>query len=131
LHHENRAHHVANKSLLGAVTGGVFEPLTDEQDKWFSRLEHLDRMPEAESFEQLARLQPDLREFKEAVLRVAPDLWPSPLDSDDTIVSYVVDGLDRLVGPDAESEDPVVKTGLAHGICRVYLLRRVGVPLSD
>ena len=131
LHHENRAHHVANMNLLGAVTDGVSKPLADEQQEWFSRLEHLDRMPESQSFKQLVALQPELREFEQAVLRAAPGLWPSPLDSDSALVNYVVDGLGRLVGSDAESEDPVVKTRLAHGICRVYLLRRVAVPLSD
>ena len=88
-------------------------------------------MPESESFEKLTMRQPPLREFEQSVLRAAPDLWPSPQDSDDAIIDFVVEGLDRLVGPEAESQDPVIKTGLAHGICRVYLLRRVGVPLSD
>jgi len=123
--------HVANKNLLAAATGGVFEPLTDEHDKWFSLLEDLDRMPESESFEKLVTRQPALREFEQSVQRAAPDLWPTPQDSDDAIIDFVVDGLERLVGPEAESEDPVIKTGLAHGICRVYLLQRVGVPLSD
>ena len=88
------------------MTGGVFEPLSDEQDKWFSRLEQLDRVPETEAFEQLVTLQPNLREFEETVLRVAPDLWPSPLDSDDAIVSYVVDGSDRRDSLTASASPP-------------------------
>jgi hypothetical protein len=130
-HHENRVHHVANTNLLAAATEGTFEPLTAEEDKWFSRFEDLERMSGAESFEQLAGRQPGLRAFEQAGLKAAPILWPSPLDSDDALIDFVVDGLDRLVGPDAESEDPLIRTKLAHGMCRVYLLRRVGVPLSD
>jgi hypothetical protein len=130
-HHEVRVHYVANKNLLAAAIGGVFEPLTDEQDRWFSLLEDLDRMPESESFEKLMMRQPLLREFEQSVLRAVPDLWPSPQDSDDAIIAFVLDGLDRLVGPEAESQDPVIKTGIAYGICRVYLLRRVSGPLSD
>jgi len=131
LHHEDRVDHVANKNLLAAATGGALEPLTDEQDEWFSLLEHFDQMPESESFEQLVTLQPALREFEQTVLRAALDLWPSPLDPDDAIIGFVVDGLRRLVGPEAETEDSVVKTRLAYGTCRVHLLRKVGVPLSD
>ena len=130
-HHDHRAYLVANKNLLAAAAGGTFEPLTDEQDEWFSLIENLEGTAESDAFEQLVTLQPDLREFEQTVLRAAPELWSSPQDSDDAIVDLVVDGLVRLVGPDAESEEPVIKTKLAYGICRIYLLRKVGVALSD
>jgi hypothetical protein len=130
LHHENRIDHVANKNLLAAATGGAFEPLAEEREEWFSTLEQFDQRPESESFGQLVALQPQIEEFEQTVVRAAPDLWHSPSDSDDAIVGFVMDGLSPLVGPDAESDDPIIRTRLAHGICRVYLLRKVGVPLS-
>jgi hypothetical protein len=131
LHHENRVDHVANNNLVAAATDGVFKSLTIQEDEWFSRIETLDDMPESESFEQLVTLQPALRDFERSVLRHAPALWPAATDPDEAIVDYVVKGLDGLVGPTVESNDPLVSTRLAHGICRVYLLRQIGVPLSD
>src|ERR1700733_4301441 len=131
LHHENRVDHVANGNLVAAATDGVFKPLTVQEDQWFSRLEGLDDMPESDSFEPLVVLQPALRAFERSVFRDAPDLWPPTTDPADVIIDYVVKGLDGLVGPGVESEDPLIATRLAHGICRVYLLRQIGVPLSD
>jgi hypothetical protein len=131
LHHENRVDHVANSNLVAAAAGGVFRPLTTQEEEWFSRIETLDDMPESESFEQLVILQPALREFKRSALEQAPALWPDATEPDDVVIDYVVKGLDLLVGPTVQSDYPLLSTRLAHGICRVYLLRRIGVPLSD
>jgi hypothetical protein len=131
LHHENRVDHVANSNPLAAATDGVFKPLSVEEDQWFSRLEGLDDMPESGSIDQLVLMQPALRDFERSVLRDAPCLWPNTTDPADVVIDHVVRGLDNLIGPGVEGEDPLISTRLAHGICRVYLLRQIGVPLTD
>ena len=58
--------------------------------------------------------------------------YPFPFHEDQPLdlMHFVASGLTPLVGTEAETAEPLLKTRLAGVICRKYLLRLVGVPFE-
>ena len=145
---EDRTAFLANTYLRAAADQSSAELPTADQEAWFAQVDELRRLPDDEGFSRLARLQPGLLAFRDLVVERAPELfqrkdrynhlkaiadergYPFPFREDQPLdlMHFVASGLTPLVGTEAETAEPLLKTRLAGVICSNYLLGLVGVP---
>jgi len=124
---ENARDQRANRLLIAAATGEPMRPLTDEDLAWFQRLDALRDTPTDEAFLRLASLQPGLLGIERRLQEALSTPEFSAMNSqqrDDATWDVIVGSLRELVGPDAKTSDPLVRTQLAFDICEVYLDRK-------
>lgn len=112
----------AGRLLDSAASGEPVRPLSAQLDHWFSEMEELESLPIDLSYERLRELQPELGELELRLARSsnhngnADELWDELLTK-----------LDRLLGPGAANADPLLRSGLAHNIARLYLAEKIGL----
>jgi hypothetical protein len=124
---EDRTQNRAHRLISAAVSDGVVVPVTAHEEELFERTEELKSLPVDVAFSSLASLQPKLGELVGQV----QSAWSASTELNDeerltSILRFSLHGLGPLVGPDAVSTDPLVKSQLAFGIGRVHLLRSIG-----
>lgn len=148
---EDRTAFLANAYLVAAASHRPLELPNTDQEAQFDLVEELRRLPDDEGFSRLARIHPPLIAFRDLVVERAPELLQSkdrynhlkaiadkrgypvrfhedqPLD----LMHFIASGLTPLVGIDAETAEPLLKTRTANVTCYGYLLRLVGVHPDD
>jgi hypothetical protein len=121
---------LANRLLIAAANRQQVEPLTADRVAWFQRTQELEQIPVRTAFTRLALLEPRLNELEQTVKDASTDVGSHSGDKTgltEELIDQIESGLRFLVGPDAESADPIVRSRLAADICRRSLLTVIGV----
>jgi hypothetical protein len=124
---EDRVDNRANKLLLAAADGKPIEPVGQDQEAWFARIEAFRVLPLDEAFSLLVDAQPALMAL-ESTLRERGEAERGPdgtVDDEvqDQISTDIWRGLPALVGPKAESTDRLVRSSAAFGVARIHIER--------
>jgi hypothetical protein len=112
----------ANRLLLAAFTGEPVRPIPPEQDEFFTRVDDLMSVPVEEAWPTLVRLQPGLADLE---TRFAPR--PVRESERDPLWDELIGALEPVVGHDAQSDDPLVRSDPAWNVARLFLAVRVGL----
>jgi hypothetical protein len=113
----------ANRLLLAAFNGEPVQPLPPEQDELFTRVDELMSVPVEEAWPTLVALQPGLADLETTF---APRRSVSD-EERDLLWEELVGALKPVVGGDARSDDPLVRSDPAWNVARLFLAVRVGL----
>ena len=101
---ESRVRDRANRLLLAATTGDPVTPLSPELNELFSRIEDLYSVRVETAYSVLLRLSPEF-----GLLDTRLGQMPSTAD-EDSRWNELLEGLALLVGPDADADDPLLRS---------------------
>jgi hypothetical protein len=113
----------ANRLLLAAFNGEPVQPLPPERDELFTRVDELMSVPVEDAWPTLVALQPGLADLETtfAPRRSVSDAERDPLWGE------LIGALEPMVGRDAGSDDPLVRSDPAWNVARLFLAVRVGL----
>lgn len=130
---ESRVAHRANRLLLAAASDGLAAPVTPDEERWFNEIESLGGVPQEVAFTRLKSLVPELEWLEQGVRSGSNDVSVDTGSSIDRDMWWdeICERITHLLGPEAESADPLLRTETAFGVARVYLGTLAGVIAGD
>jgi hypothetical protein len=125
----SRVHDRAYRVLVAAASDGAVKPVSNADDAWFKEIELLEAAPRADAYSMLERRQPALVGLREDLV----DAFRNGVSGRDPdgVWDRLIAGLKPLAGPQAETDDAVVRSEHAFGICRVWLAQAAGLHLDS
>jgi hypothetical protein len=124
----------ANELLLAAAEKRPVQPATAEQEAWFQQLDALSDGWDEAAFARLVALQPRLADLDHATAPIFDELHIAELEGRDlrharaAARRQIKQILDPLVGPNADSTEPLVRSHRAHDVAERILRRRMYEP---
>ena len=121
----------ANELLLAAAKNRPVQPVTDDQEAWFQQLDALTDGSDEAAFARLVALQPRMADIDHATAPIFDELRNAELDGRDlsharhTARRQFEQILDPLVGPNADSTEPLVRSHRAYKLAERRLRHRM------
>jgi hypothetical protein len=94
-------------------------------------VESIDELTPAEAFDQLARLEPRLRDLERELLLLVEGRGPRTDDEEPQVWDLIETRSEGLVGPWGPARDALLRSLTAFGMCRLHLGRLVGQTIDD
>ena len=118
--------YLANQLLLAAATGQPVKAITPELNDWFQRVTELDRGTIAEVFARLAAMQPLLVSVERVIVAESQAARTSSSGARSSaavaeIREHIRIALRPLVGPDADVDDPLLRSNAAYRNASLHL----------
>jgi hypothetical protein len=123
---ESRDAYLANELLLAAVTNQPAKPITAEQEDWFFRLDAFLDEWGAHEFAAFTSLEPPLADLERTIVAETQAALENPTDDEreraiEEVRAHLRQALRPLVGPEADSVDPVLRTHIAFDLAHSHL----------
>ena len=123
---ENRDYYVTNQLLLAAATGQPLRPITAEHEALLQRIERFNEGSGDDAYARLVILQPALVDVAHAMEQAVATAMREPTDESrlaaaEQLRDLLANLLRPLVGPDAETEDSLLRTRAVHSFVAAYL----------
>jgi hypothetical protein len=106
-------------------------PISAEQDAWFDEVEAFVGLPGEVAFYRLVALRPGIPGLQRSIADQVAALDDENTLDENAIWSWIVEGLKPFVGPEARSEDRLVRSEVASWRARTWIGRSVGLHLDD
>jgi hypothetical protein len=132
---EDRIRNRANRLLLAAAANTALQPEAPEEAAVLDRLGQLQALPLPDAYAQLSELVPALAGLKD---RIAADATASASrngsalgdDDEERIWDEILEGLQPLLGPEAETNDELLASPTAFWLAQADLANSAGLPSS-
>jgi hypothetical protein len=124
---EDRTTDRANQLLLAAVEDRSVEPITDDQEAWFTQVAGLSDGWSEAAFARLVALQPKLADVDRSITQAWREVQDADLQGRErsrargAVWRQIGEALDPLVGPNAHAADPLVRSHRAHELAERIL----------
>lgn len=123
---EDRDRYVANQLLLAAATGQPPRPITVEHEALLQRIEWFNQGSGDDAYARLMVLLPALADVAHAMEQAVATAMREPTDESRLAAAeqsrdLLANLLRPLVGPDADTEDSLLRTRAAHSFVAAYL----------
>lgn len=128
--YEHRVDRRAARLLQAVAEGGPLVTASSDEEALFQGVDNLEALPIEDAFAVLAEEVPALRKLEHQVITARSTPGWEDRDEDDR-ADEILERLNRLTGPQAPEGSPLIRSEVANGHARVYLLGKAGLLIDE